>query len=94
MVTVYSSVIRRKEKDLSNYRRNLKELQNEITKLHDQVISVQIQDISISMPEFERRHEERSDGSADELPEADRQEQVDLLDKLKQIGTMVNHFQQ
>jgi len=73
--------------------RDLKELQNEICRLHDEVISVQIQDISISMPDFERRHE-GSEGSTDELPEADRQEQNSLMDKLKQIGTMVNHFQQ
>lgn len=78
-----------------NYRRSIEELQTEIAKLHDQVISVQIQDISISMPEFERRQDagDKSDGSADELPEADRQEQMDFLDKLKQIGTMVSHFQ-
>ncbi|XP_045205085.1 uncharacterized protein LOC123557595 isoform X1 [Mercenaria mercenaria] len=91
-----SSSVKRKDREVNNYRQCLEELQSEIAKLHDQVISVQIQDISISMPEFERRQDagDKSDGSADELPEADRQEQMDFLDKLKQIGTMVTHFQQ
>ncbi|XP_052282328.1 uveal autoantigen with coiled-coil domains and ankyrin repeats-like isoform X2 [Dreissena polymorpha] len=94
-----ASLMKRKERDASKYRQSLEELQGEIIKLHEQVLAVQIQDISISKPEFERRAEagdksDRSDGSADELPEAERQEQMDLIDKLRQIGTMVNHFQQ
>lgn len=74
----------------------MEELQGEIAKLHDHVISVQIQDISISMPEFERRHDgsDRSEGSSDDLQESERQEQMDFIDKLKQIGIMVAHFQQ
>ena len=87
------SVIKRKEKDINKYKKNTEELHAEISKLHEQVISVQRQDISITMPTFERRND-NSDGSADELPETDQLEQNDSLDKLKQIGTMVTHFQQ
>ncbi|XP_060561866.1 uncharacterized protein LOC132721557 [Ruditapes philippinarum] len=91
-----SSSVKRKQREVTNYRRSLEELQGEIGKLHDQVLSVQIEDISISRPEFERRQDsgDKFDGSGDELPEADRQEQKEFLDKLKQIGTMVTHFQQ
>ena len=92
----YFSVLKRKEKDVHKLKKNVEELRNEISKLHDNVMAVQIQDISISMPNFEKRqdHSDRSDESADELPEADREEQRDLVDKLKQIGIMVLHFQQ
>ncbi|XP_052792989.1 uncharacterized protein LOC128226917 isoform X2 [Mya arenaria] len=94
-----TSIIKRKERDVIKYRKSMDELQGEICRLHEQVISVQIQDISISMPELDRRHEagyrsDRSDGSADDLPEADRQEHMDLIDKIRQIGTLVTHFQQ
>lgn len=95
-VTDTTSILKHKEKDVYRLRKNMEELRSEISKLHDNVIAVQIQDISISMPNFERRHDnsDRSDESADELPEADREEQRDLMDKLRQIGTMVSHFQQ
>lgn len=91
-----TSTLKHKEKDVYRLRKNIEELRSEISKLHDTVIAVQIQDISISMPNLERRHDnsDRSDESADELPEADREEQRDLMDKLRQISTMVSHFQQ
>ncbi|KAL4230642.1 hypothetical protein ACF0H5_011019 [Mactra antiquata] len=91
-----TSVIKRKDHELGKYKKNLEDLQAEVSKLHDHVISVQIQDISISMPDFERRHDsgDRSDGSADELPESDRLGKAEMKEKLKQIATMVTHFQQ
>ena len=95
-MSVCFSILKHKEKDVYKLRKSVEELRSEISKLHDNVIAVQIQDISISMPNFEKRqdHSDRSDESADELPEADREEQRDLLDKLRQIGTLVSHFQQ
>jgi len=91
--------MKRKDRDMQKYRKSIDALRSQIERLHEQVISVQIQDISIAMPEFERRAEagyrsDRSDGSADELPEAERQEHLDLVDKLRQISGLVTHFQQ
>ena len=88
------SVLKRKEKDVHKLKKNVEELRNEISRLHHSVMAVQIQDISIPMPNFEKRQEQsdRSDESADELPEADREEQKDLVDKLKQIEIMSSHF--
>lgn len=91
-----ASIIRKKDREIGKFRKKMEDLLSEISKVHDHVMAVQIQDISITMPKFESRtdHGDRSDGSADELPEADRQEQANMLDKLRQVDTMVTHFQQ
>ncbi|KAL3879281.1 hypothetical protein ACJMK2_031583 [Sinanodonta woodiana] len=96
-VSDLNTISKSKDRELSKLRSNMEEVASRITKLYDQLSTIQQHDIALSMAVLRkesRTDTPRLDSPGNDLPEADRHDQLDTIDKVKQIANMMVYLQQ
>ncbi|KAK3582910.1 hypothetical protein CHS0354_009715 [Potamilus streckersoni] len=96
-VSDLNTIAKSKDRELSKLRSNMEEVASRITKLHDHLSTIQQHDIALSMAALRKENRTdtpRLDSPGNDLPEADRHDQLDTIDKLKQIENMMVYLQQ